>query len=65
MSYLLRITALLAAFTAAGCISDTDVVQTRPVVETSAVATESSSPYSEMHAAIPADRSQDKFFEYN
>jgi hypothetical protein len=60
MSYLLRIAAVFAVFTTAGCISDADVV-----VQTSPAATEYSSPYSEMHAAIPADRSQGKFFEYN
>jgi hypothetical protein len=60
MSYLLRIATVFAAITAAGCISDADVV-----VQASPVATEYPSPYSEMHAAIPADRSQGKFFEYN
>ena len=60
MSQLIRIAALLAASAAAGCVANADVGQT-----SSAAAQPASSLYSEMHAAIPADPAQDKFFEYN
>ena len=58
MSHLVRITALVAVFAAAGCVSNAEVAQT------SSVATESVSLYSEMHAAIPASRTQGNVFEY-
>jgi hypothetical protein len=59
MTHLARIAALLAAFAAAGCIGKVEVAQTKPV------ATEASSLYSDMHAAIPAPRAQKHVFEYN
>ncbi|HZO00481.1 MAG TPA: hypothetical protein VFB93_04725 [Burkholderiales bacterium] len=58
MSHLVRIAALLAAFAAAGCISNAEVSPT------SAVSTESSSLYAEMHAAIPA-AARDNVLEYH
>ena len=58
MSHLARTAALLAAFAAAGCISNAEVSQT------SAVSTESSSLYAELHAAIPA-AAPDRLFEYH
>ena len=59
MSHLVRFAGLLAVLAAAGCISNADLGQTSPV------ATESSSLYAEMHAAIPAGRSNGNVFEYN
>jgi outer membrane murein-binding lipoprotein Lpp len=59
MKHLVRIATLLAVFAAAGCVSNAEVGQTN------AVATESSSLYAEMHAAIPASRTPGNVFEYN
>ena len=58
MSHLVRITALVAALVAAGCVSNAEVAQTSPVVATESL-------WSEMHAAIPASRTNDNVFEYN
>lgn len=60
MSHLVRIAAVLAAVVIAGCSASADVVQ-----KTTFAATESSSLWSEMHAAIPAARVQGNVFEYN
>jgi outer membrane murein-binding lipoprotein Lpp len=61
MSHLVRIAGLVAVFAAAGCVSNAEeVAQT-----SSSVATEASSLYQEMHAAIPASRTQGNVFEYN
>ena len=60
MSQLIRISTLLAAFAAAGCVANADVGET-----SSAAAEPASSLYSEMHAAIPASPAQNKFFDYN
>jgi hypothetical protein len=58
MSHLIRIVALLAAFAAAGCVSDAEIGQSSAV-------TESTSPYAEMHAAIPDSGTDGNVFEYN
>ena len=59
MSHLVRFAAVLAVFAAAGCISNADLGQT------SAATAQSSSLYAEMHATIPASRSNGNVFEYN
>lgn len=60
MSHLVRIAVLVAGFAAAGCVSNTEVAQTSTVAATEAV-----SLWSDMHAAIPANRTNEKFFDYN
>jgi hypothetical protein len=59
MTHLVRIAALIAVFAAAGCTVNAEVAQTSPV------ATEASSMYSEMHNAIPASRKDGNVFEYS
>ena len=59
--HLIRIAALAAVLAAAGCVSSNEV----EVVQTSAATTEPVSAYAEMHAAIPADKGNNKFFDYN
>jgi hypothetical protein len=58
MSQIVRTAAVLVVFVAAGCVVNAEVGQ-------SSVATESSSLYAEMHAAIPASPTPGNVFEYN
>lgn len=59
MTHLARIAALIAVFAAAGCTVSAEVAQTSPV------ATEASSLFSEMHSTIPASRTSGNVFEYS
>jgi hypothetical protein len=60
MSNKIRIAALVVAFIAAGCVSSNEVA---PVG--AAASAEHPLVFGDMHAAIPADKGNEKFFEYN
>ena len=60
MKSILRAAFVVVAFTTAGCVSDAQVEQV-----SAAAPAESSGSFSDMHAAIPADKGNSKFFEYN
>jgi hypothetical protein len=60
MKSIIRVAVVAVAFTTTGCISKADVAQVSAAapVETIAV-------FSEMHAAIPASKTNKNVFEYN
>jgi len=60
MKSILRVAFVVVAFTTAGCVSDAELEQVG-----AAAPSESSGSFSDMHAAIPADKGNGKFFEYN
>lgn len=60
MKNIIRVAVVAVVFTTAGCISSADVAQ----VSAAAPSEQAISVFGEMHAAIPASKT-DKFFEYN
>ena len=61
MKSIVRVALVVVAFTAVGCVSDADVAQ----VSAAAPAAESSLVFGDMHAAIPASKTDGRVFEYN
>lgn len=60
MKSIVRITVLVVAFAAAGCVSNAEVAQVSV-----AAAAESTLIFGDMHAAIPASKTSGNVFEYN
>ena len=57
MTHLVRITALIAVFAAAGCSVSLEVADSSPVA--------AAPSYSDMHSAIPASQTPGNVFEYS
>jgi outer membrane murein-binding lipoprotein Lpp len=60
MKSIIRVAAVVVAFTTAGCISKADVTQV-----SAAAPAEVTGMFSEMHAAIPASKNNSNVFDYN